>query len=293
MTLFVELVSILAPVFLTALIGFVWAKRKLPFDHAFVTQSVSYLGTPCLVFYALSQAEVDAASMGAVAGGMALCVLAFTAIGYVGLKLLGLPIRVHLPSLTTPNTGNMGLPVALFAFGQEGLAYAIAIMAALILVCFTLNIWIASGRASPMESLKQPMIWAAILGGVVMAGDIDTPRWLDNTTNLIGGLSIPLMLLALGSSMADLKVEHIKRSLGLGAWRIAMGFGVGWLVSFWLHLEGAAAGVLILQASMPAAVFAFLFAQLYDQRPAEVAGTIVMSTAISVITLPLILVFVL
>ncbi len=293
MTLFVELVSILAPVFLTALVGFVWAKRKLPFDHAFVTQSVSYLGTPCLVFYALSQAEVDAASMGVVAGGMALCVLAFTAIGYVGLKLLGLPIRVHLPSLTTPNTGNIGLPVALFAFGQEGLAYAIAIMAALILVCFTLNIWIASGRASPMESLKQPMIWAAILGGVVMAGDIDTPRWLDNTTNLIGGLSIPLMLLALGSSMADLKVEHIKRSFGLGVWRIAMGFGVGWLVAFWLQLEGAAAGVLILQASMPAAVFAFLFAQLYDQRPAEVAGTIVVSTVISVVTLPLILVFVL
>ncbi len=293
MALLIELVSILAPVFLIASVGYYWAKRQWPFDHGFVTKLITNFSGPCLIFSVFSQAQIDAGTLGVVAGAMALCVLAFAAIGTAGLKFLKLPIRVYLPALITPNVGNMGLPISLFAFGQEGLAYAVAVMATLTITCFTLNIWIASGRASPLDSLKQPMIWATFLGALVIVADLEIPRWLDNTTSILGGIAIPLMLVALGVSIAELKVEHIKRSLALGAWRIGMGFAVGWLVVALLGLEGTAASVLIVLASMPAAVFTFLFAQLYDQRPAEVASMIVMSTLISMATLPLILVFVL
>jgi len=293
MSLAAELFTVLAPAFLTAAAGFAWAKRRLAFDHAFITTLIASIGSPCLIFSTFLHADVDPAALGIVALAMGVCVLAFAGIGSLGLKLLGLPIRVHLPTLINPNTGNMGLPVSYFAFGQEGLAFAVAIFAMLNIVTFTLNVWIASGRATPLESLKQPPIWAVFVAAIVLAAGLDVPRWIDNTATLIGGMAVPLMLLALGVSIAELQVAHLRRSLGLGLWRIAMGFGVSVAVAEAFGLGGVSRGVLILQASMPSAVFTFLFAQIYDQRPAEVAGTIVMSTLLSVATLPLVLYFVL
>ena len=289
MTLIVELLTILAPVFLTAAVGYVWGLRRWSFNHAFVAEIIGKVSAPCLVFAALASAAVDPAALGTVALAMALCVVVFFAVGWVGLRALGMPVSVHLPPLITPNTGNMGLPVSLFAFGPEGLAYGVAIMATLSITCFTLNIWIASGKASPLEAVRQPAVWAAALGMAAATTGVELPRWLFNTTELIGGIAIPLMLIALGVSIAELEIRHLGRSVGLSLWRIGMGLAVGVAMAAAFGLTGAAAGVLILQASMPAAVFTFLFAQMYDQRPAEVAGTIVVSTLLSLITLPLIL----
>ena len=289
MTLVIELFSIMAPVFLIGCIGYAWTYTGQAFDSTFVARMVGLVGTPCLVFTALAEAEIGLDALSSVAVAMILCVTIFLAFGAITLKLTGLPLNVHLPSLITPNVGNMGLPVCLFAFGPDGLVLAVAIMATLTITCFSLNIWIASGTASPLEALKQPAIWASVLGALVIYFDLQMPDWLLDTTRLVGGLSIPLMLLALGVSIATLKVSDFGRSAFLSSWRIGVGYGVAVGVAFLLDLDPLVRNVLILQSSMPAAVFAFLFAQMYDTRPAEVAGTIVVSTLMSLITLPLIL----
>ena len=289
MTLLIELATIIAPVFLIGCVGYAWARSGQPFDSAFVAQMVGLVGTPCLVFTALAEAEVGLESLRTIALAMVLCVAIFVALGAATLKLVKLPTQVHLPSLITPNVGNIGLPVCLFAFGPDGLALAVAVMATLTITCFTLNIWIASGTASPLEALKQPAIWASVLGAMVIYFDLTLPSWLLDTTRLVGGLSIPLMLLALGVSIATLKISDLGRSTFLSLWRIGVGYGVAVGLAFALDLDPLVRNVLIVQASMPAAVFTFLFAQMYDTRPAEVAGTIVMSTLLSLVTLPLIL----
>jgi predicted permease len=101
------------------------------------------------------------------------------------------------------------------------------------------------------------------------------------------------MLITLGISLARLKVASVPRSLALSALRLVMGFAIGLALAAALGLDGATRGVLIVQLSMPVAVFNYLFAQRYKTAPEEVAGMVVMSTALSFASLPLLLWFVL
>jgi predicted permease len=187
----------------------------------------------------------------------------------------------------------MGLPLCLFAFGEPGLALAIVFFAVSSMLQFTVGVGIAAGSADPRRLLRLPLIYAVAAALAVMATGAPVPAWLANTAELIGGLTIPLMLFALGVSLARLQIGSLRRSLALSLVRIlggvALGFGIGWA----LGLSDAARGVLAIQSAMPVAVFNYLFAQLYRREPAEVAGMIVLSTLISFATLPALLLLVL
>jgi len=119
------------------------------------------------------------------------------------------------------------------------------------------------------------------------------PAWLDNTTGIHGGATIPLMLITLGVSLAQLKVAEWKHSLLFSLVRVLGGFGLALLVAGWFGLEGVDRGVLILQSSMPVAVFNYLLALRYQRQPGEVAGMVVLSTLLSFVLLPLIVSYVL
>ena len=130
------------------------------------------------------------------------------------------------------------------------------------------------------------MIGAAL---VFMVTGAKPPRWIANTTEIVGGMSIPLMLVALGVSLSRLKVQSLQRSLILAVMRIGSGFLMGLGLSWALGFEGAARGVLILQCSMPTAVINYIIAERFDRHAGEVAGVIVTSTLIVFAALPLLL----
>ncbi len=289
MTLVTELLAIVAPVFLIAGLGFLWGKRGEKFDTEFITRLIGYIGAPCLTFAALAQTTVSPAALGQTAGIMVLCVLAFTLVGALILWALKRPQSVHLPTLLNPNTGNMGLPICLYAFGEQGLALGVAVFATMNVVVFTLNVGIASGSASLSALLKQPVIYSALLGTLIIVTDVPTPQWIVNTTELIGGVTIPLMLLSLGISMAQVRIAHLPQSVLMASLRIGLGFTLSWVITGLFALDPLVRSVIILQSSMPSAVFAYLFAQIYDRRPAEVASTILVSTIMSIVTIPLVL----
>jgi predicted permease len=119
------------------------------------------------------------------------------------------------------------------------------------------------------------------------------PAWLDNTTGILGGATIPLMLVTLGVSLARLKVADWKHSLLFSLVRVLGGFGLAVLVARWFGLEGVDRGVLILQSSMPVAVFNYLLALRYEREPGEVAGMVVLSTLLAFVLLPFMVSFVL
>ena len=118
------------------------------------------------------------------------------------------------------------------------------------------------------------------------------PDFIVNTTRILGGLTVPLMLITLGVSLAGLGVSSLPRAVLLSVMRIGVGFLVGWGTAEVFGFEGAARGVLILQCAMPVAVFNFLFAERYNNQPEEVAGLVVISTIMSFATLPFLLAFV-
>ena len=283
--MFADLFSVIAPVMICAGIGFLWARLGKPFDTVLVSSLMTNIGAPCLVFSSLLRITVEPADLGLMAG-LALAVLAVTSlIGGGVLKAAGLSGRAFLPPLIFANTGNMGLPLCLLAFGETGLALAIT--------HFTIGVGYVSGAASLSSLLRIPVLYAVAAALAFMVTGTQAPSWLINTTGLLGDMTIPLMLITLGVSLSLLRVSGMGRSIGLSALRLAMGFSVGVGLAWAFDLEGAARGVLILQSSMPVAVFNYLFAQRYDRSPEEVAGVVVVSTALSFLTLPFLLWFVL
>jgi len=192
-----------------------------------------------------------------------------------------------------PNTGNMGLPLALFAFGNEGLALAVVYFACTATLQFTLGISLASGSVSIRRLLRTPAIYAVVISLLILTLDLDVPRWADNSLAVLGGLTIPLMLLTLGVSLAQLHVAAIGRNASLAVVRLVGGLIVGVVVASVFDLPRVAAGVLIIQSAMPVAVFNFLFAKQYGRAHTDVAAMIVISTFLSFVTLPILVFFVL
>lgn len=158
---------------------------------------------------------------------------------------------------------------------------------------FTIGLSISSGTVDLRKLARSPIIYAVAAALFVMATESTVPRWIQNTTDVVGGLTIPLLLITLGSSLARLQVKQLPQSLALSALRIGMGFAIGVLICEMFGLEGVTRGVVILQAAMPVAVFNYLFADQYKTEPEAVAGMVVISTLMSFATLPLLLWFVL
>ncbi len=291
--MFSEIFSILAPVFVCVGIGYGWAKSGRDFDTSMVTTIVTYFATPCLVFYALAKVELDTSVLWDMGLAALLANVAFAVIGAIVLAVFKLPQRAFLQALTWPNVGNIGLPLCLLAFGQEGLALSIAFFTVYVVLQMTVGVAFVSGSFSPKAILKMPIIPATLLASVFLFTDLAVPDWLFNTTKLVGDLTIPLMLFTLGVSLASLKIGSLKTAIWLSTLRLGMGFGVGVGLVAAMGLTGPAAGVVILECAMPAAVFCYLFAQLYDQRPQEVAGLVIASTFMGFAVLPALLWYVL
>ena len=287
--MFIEIFSVVAPVILCSAIGLGWAKLGAPFETNFVTQLVTFVGFPCLIFAALIKVDITPENMGVMGLASLVTVVAFALIAAPALLMFKLSLRTFLPAMMFANTGNMGLPLCLLAFGEPGLALGISYFVVNLLIIFTLGPAIAAGKANLYQILKMPLLWATIGALLIKFVDVEVPNWLFKTVDLVGGMTIPLMLMALGVSLAQLRVSSLQRSSWLSLLRLGMGFAVGWGVAEVMGFEGVAKGVLIIECAMPVAVFNYLFAQLHNTRPEEVAGTVLISTTISFITLPILM----
>lgn len=283
------LFNVIAPVMILAMIGYFWSRQKLPFDTPAMTLLVTTLGAPALIVETLLRVNLELNALFDMMLAALLTHLAFVVIGWLVLKATKQSISAFLPSLAFGNTGNMGIPLCLFAFGDQGLALSIGYFTLNSIFLFTLGSQLASGKASMRDLARTPIVYAVPVAILMILTGTTLPTWIGNTMKLLGGVMIPLMLIALGVSLSQLRITSIRRSLGIALLRIVMGFAVGWGVAWILGLEGAARGVVVVQSAMPVAMFNYLFAVRYNNRPEEVAGIAVMSTLLSFALLPFIL----
>lgn len=291
--MFLQIVEITAPVFILAAIGYGWARSGAPYDIPFVTRLAMMWGMPALIFSTLVRAEIDPAAFQEIALATLALYGTFALIYGVAFRVAGLKLRTFLPPTVINNSGNLGLPVALFAFGDYGLALAIVLFAVMVTLQFTIGIWYIAGPGKGWEAARQPMIWATLAGLACAWGDVTPPVFLDNAIALIGQLGIPLMLLTLGVSISQIRVSSVLRALVIAVLRYASAAGVAMAVGHFLGLSGIVLSVLILQAIMPAPVTNYLLALKYDAEPEEVAGLVVVSTALSLALIPVTLAFLL
>ena len=286
-----QLVPIIAPVLLCAALGYGWARLGLPFDREFVTRIVMNIGAPCLVLNGISATGVDSTSFVAMIGAAILLLVVVTATATAILGILRQPLRSYLPPVAFGNVGNMGLPLCYFAFGDEGLGLAVGFYLVYSVCQFTVAPLFQGRQAAWQTLLTTPAIYAAVFGLLLLLTDSTMPLWLGNTVELLAGVAIPLMIIAMGHALGTFTVRRFGISLGMSLLRLVIGFSAGLLLVELLNLEGIMRGVMIVQAAMPVAVFNYLLAARYDRHPDDVAGAIVVSTLISFVSLPFLLNF--
>ncbi|MEL6594623.1 MAG: AEC family transporter [Pseudomonadota bacterium] len=293
MNLVLTVLEITAPVFLLAAVGFTWVKLGFEYRVEFVTRLAMTLSVPCLIFVALMQTEVDPQALATLSLASVVTYAIVTVLCAAVVFANGLDRRTFLAPLTFGNTGNLGLPLALFAFGDIGLGYAVVVFAIMAIYSFTFGIWVVSGGGSPLKVVKEPMVGATILGALFLWQGWETPTFLTNTLDLIGQIAIPIMLITLGVAVARLRPGRLMQAVLLSAIKLVICAGTAWVIGDWFALDPIALAVLVLQVATPVAVTSYLIAEKYGADSDAVAGLVVVSTVMSVLSLPVLLAFLL
>nr|WP_174838762.1 MULTISPECIES: AEC family transporter [unclassified Ruegeria] len=285
--------EIVAPVFLLSAIGFIWVKLGFEYRLQFVTRLGVTLAVPSLIFVALMQTDIPAGqltlfTLAAIAGHVALAV----AFG-VFVRITGLDQRSYLAPLIFGNTGNLGLPLCIFAFGQAGLGYAVIFLAVTALFSFTYGIYLVAGRGAFGKALQEPMVWATLLGALFLWQGWETPVFLTNTLDLLGQMAVPLMLITVGVAIARLTTQKLRQAVWLSLLKLLVCFVLGWVLAEVFQLDRIAFGVMVLQMCTPVAVTSYLLAERFNADSDAVAGMVMVSTLLSVAALPIILAIIL
>ena len=166
--MFQEVLTVVTPVFIIAAIGFAWVKRGLPFHNDTVSTLVMMVGSPCLIYSSLVNNTPAISDLLQMVGVALFSIVAALGLAALILRTLQWPIRTFMPSLVHANSGNMGLPLVLLAFGEEGLALGMAVFFVNSISQFTIGLSVASGTFNPVQLLKQPVIWAVFVVGLVL-----------------------------------------------------------------------------------------------------------------------------
>ena len=287
MDLLVKLFEVLFPVFLIIGIGYWYGKKDPKFDTKFITAFVGNIGLPCIIYYSLTSTNISMELFLRFSYYITLYVLFFSFIGVIILKILNKDIYRLLPPIILPNTGNMGMPLCLFAYGNMGLSIATAITSMILVFHFSIGILLASKKFSLKPLLKCIPVYALLVSLVFVYYDIPSPKFLENASFLIGYSSIFLVLVSLGVALSKLKVFLFKETLVYSITRVIIGpiVGLGFVKFF--NLSGVEAGVMFIQASMPSAVLTFLIAEIYSPKKISnsIASTVALSTFMSFFTL--------
>jgi len=294
MEIYIKLFEVLFPVFFVVGIGYYLGKKNPKIDTSFITNFAANIGTPGMIIYSLTSTNISFDIFKDYFWYYFIAMSIFALIGVVFLFFLKTKdIIRELPPFIMPNTGNMGLPICLFAYGSQGLGVSASISALIILAHFTLGIFLADRKFNINVILKNPPFYAIIISVILLYFKVEVPLFVENTTFLLMYATIFLILMSLGISLTRFKVFSFKKALISSIARVILGPLVGFLLIRYFNLEGFAAGVLLIQCSMPSAVLNYLVASIYSPKKIvdSVASTIVVSTVMSFITVPIVVFF--
>ena len=274
--------------------GYYLGKKNPKIDTKFITNFAANIGTPAMVIYAVTSTGINFEIFRDYFWYYLLAILSFSIVGIINLYLIKTKdIIRELPPLIFPNTGNMGLPICMFAYGSQGLGVSASITSLIILMHFTVGVFLADRKFNLDVIIKNPPFYAIIFSAVVLFYEIEMPVFVINTTEWLMYTTIFLILMSLGIALTRLKVFSFNKALISSFTRMFIGplIGIGLIWIF--NLKGFAAGVLLIQCSMPSAVLNYLVGSIYSPKKVvdSVASTIVVSTIMSFITIPIVVYF--
>jgi len=290
MELYLKLFEVLFPVFFVIGVGYYLGKKDPKINTKFITDFAGNIGTPAMIFYTITTTGITLDVFLDYFIYAIIIIVGFSLIGLFFLYILKKDMIAELPPLILPNTGNMGIPICLFAYGTSGLGVAAAIASVIILFHFTIGVFLAKKEFSFNLVFKNVPTYGILISILFLYFNWEVPKFLENTTFLLTYATIFLVLMSLGVALTRLKVKSWNHAIILGLVRVVAGPIIGFSIIKLFNLSGFAAGVLLIQSAMPSAVLTYLVGSMYSSKKVvdTVSSIIVTSTLMSFITIPII-----
>ncbi len=290
MELYLKLFEIIFPVFFVIAIGYYLGKKNPNLDTSFITNYAANFGTPSLIIFALTSTGVTFAIFAEYFIYALILLISFGIVGIIFLIIMKKDYIRELPPFILPNTGNMGIPICLFAYGKLGMGVAAAISSLVVFLHFTLNVFLAKKEFDFIVVLKSPSFYAILIIVAFLYFEIDMPQFVLNAVMLLAYTMIVLILMSLGIALTQMKIFSFKSAFISSIGRVIVGPIIGFILIKIFNLSGFAAGVLLIQSSMPSAILCYLVASMYSPKEVvdNISSMIVLSTIMSLITVPII-----
>lgn len=290
------LINIIFPIVLIAAVGFTLAK-KLGVEARPLSRTMLYFFTPALVFSQTYHAKLSSEYVSIAVFSIVMTIV-MVIVSWLLAKVLRydrLTMSAFMLGVLFVNAGNYGLPLVLFAFGDEGLARAAFYFTMSAILVQTLGIFVAArgkanARTALMNTLKLPLVYAVTIGLIFNLARIEMPAPLTKAIDLTSGAAVPTMLVILGLELARAKIEDDRAVIGLATLtKLIVVPLLAFPLAALMGLDGLTRAVCIVEASMPTAVMATIVAVEFDARPKLVTGIVFVSTLGSIVTLTILL----
>ncbi|QHJ72172.1 AEC family transporter [Planococcus halotolerans] len=297
--IFTEIINVILPVFILLGIGF-FVGKYMDINSKSVSDLCIYVFSPALFFHSVTTSSLDLGDLGKIV----LFALSLFLLFAVLVKLLGLLFGWTLSYQNTmmlasafPNTGNYGLPIVFFAFGDEGMAIAIIYVVMQSLLMNSAGIFYASNHEkTPRKDIfitivRMPGFIAITIGLIIKIAGIAVPEAIGNATSLLGQAAVPVLLTLLGITLASIQIKNVLKFIGTAAILKLIAFpAIGLLLLTLLYPAGSLESkVLLIAVATPAAATTTLLAIKFDMNPDMVSSAMFVSTLASIITIPILL----
>ncbi|AIA73780.1 transporter [Halomonas campaniensis] len=281
-----HILATLLPVFLIAGCGAVYGRYRNPDIRSLNTLNME-LFVPLLVFAVLADRQAPLADYAWLATAAVAVVLGSGLVLWPVARWLSLDTKVFLPPMMFNNSGNMGVPLLVLAFGPEALPAAVVVFIVEMLLHFSVGLYMLDPRTSLWRLLRMPIVAASLAGLVINVGNVPLPSWLLEAMHMLGGICIPLMLFALGVRLLEIDFNDWRTGL-LGALLCPLSGLVIALPLMWLlPLNPLQTAVLLVFAALPPAVLNYLVAEQYKLAPQKVASLVLIGNLGSLVVMPL------
>ncbi|MDP5238701.1 AEC family transporter [Uliginosibacterium sp. 31-16] len=281
-----RIISILFPVFAITAIGYFVSLRRKP-DMAQVNQLIADVFVPALVFGALAGRDFHIYEYRWLALAMLLVTIACGAVGFVLARILKVGHRVLVPPMMFSNSVNLGVPVAVLAFGDRALQPAIVLFLISSLLHYSYGLWLLDHQARVSQMWRVPSLLAMLAGIAVSLLGIQVWQPAVTALRMLGDICIPLMLFALGVRLTDISFKGWSIGVISGLVRPAAGMILSWAVAELLGMQGFEKSLLVIYGALPPAVMNYIFAERYNADPDRVASIVLIGNLLSLVILPL------
>lgn len=279
----------LMPIVILIIIGYYWKKKVLPFDKDMISSLIMNLGTPALLIASINNKDLTSENIITILiyGTIIIAICTILTIAY--LKFENKLIRPFLQSFIFPNTGGLGIPIVYVLLGQTAFVYAITFSVLINIYHFTIGLWLSNSSLNLKKALQTPVLYALVLALAFKGTNTQVPFIIEDVCKMLGGIVIPLLLMAFGSSLVGIKIGQNIKAVRMGVVRVVLGFLVVYTIFYFGNFEPVLIYTLLIQYSMPIATTSYLFALRFNGPFEEIAVMTASSTIAILFLLPIII----